>query len=100
MEQSKNLDGTVKKLPTAERVVVAKMAIASQEKRQMEIQSPGATAQAPANNTSRIDEDQKALENERKAAEDAEIERAELERAAADRAATEDGVGGQVDIDA
>lgn len=66
----------------------------------MEIQSPGATAQAPANNTSRIDEDQRARESERKAAEDAEIERAEIERATADRATTEDGVGGQVDIDA
>ncbi len=87
-------------MPKAERVVVAKMAIASQEKRQMEIQSPGAAAQAPANNTSRIDEDQRVRESERKAAEDADIERAELERAAADRAATEDGVGGQVDIDA
>lgn len=87
-------------MQTAERAVVARMAIASQEKHQMEIQSPGAGAQAPANNTSPANENQKARESERKAAEDAEIERAELERATADRATTEDGVGDNVDIDA
>ncbi len=66
----------------------------------MEVNSPGTAAQAPANVTSRIQDNQDARESERKAAEDAEIERAELERAAADRAATESGVGDQVDIEA
>lgn len=66
----------------------------------MEVQSPGAGAQAPANVTSRTQENQDTRESERKAAEDAEIERAELERAAADRAATESGVGENVDIEA
>lgn len=64
----------------------------------MEIQPT--TSSTSTSDQQKIDATREALESERKAADDSEIERAELERAADSRAATEEGVGEQVDIDA
>lgn len=64
----------------------------------MEIQ-PAPTAQAGALQQ-KIDENREVRESERKAADDAEIERQELERSESDRARTDEGVGERVDIEA
>lgn len=64
----------------------------------MEIQ-PSAPAQTGALQQ-KIDDSRDVRESERKAADDAEIERQEVERSEADRASTEPGVGDNVDIEA
>ena len=64
----------------------------------MEIQ-PAPAAQSGALQQ-KIDDSRDVRESERKAADDAEIERQELERAESDRARTDEGVGERVDIEA
>lgn len=64
----------------------------------MEIQ-PAPTTQSGAQQQ-KIDDTRDARESERKAADDADIERLEIERAELDRADTDPGVGDNVDIEA
>ncbi len=64
----------------------------------MEVQPTATGSASPIQG--KIDENREARESERKASEDAEVERQEAERSADSRASTEEGVGEQVDIEA